>query len=238
MDNHILTILRNFEKPDSSFLKEKECLICLELFDLESNKFVQLPCKCSNSVYHIDCILQLLHSGQNKNFCPHCKTNYEIQLQIQVTRYQILPYNVINTQLEPDINYEQVKKFTHLLVIHIVTNSILNIINIVTSKNYADNKDNPEVLQVLMLFYFCKLFFNYVILMYAKNNIEKIEVCLVYSYTFQTMLIGVLIYTLTKIKIDNISIILLVNNIFLGFGDVTYRIILENRMRNTVNVLR
>jgi hypothetical protein len=53
MDNHIITFLQNFEKPDESFLKDKECLICLENFDLESNKIVKLPCECSNSVYII-----------------------------------------------------------------------------------------------------------------------------------------------------------------------------------------
>jgi hypothetical protein len=74
--------------------------------------------------------------------------------------------------------------------------------------------------------------------MYAKNNIEKINDSLVYSYIFQTILFGLLIYSLTKIKIDYNSIILLLNNIFLGFGDVTYRIIIEHKMRNTVNVLR
>jgi hypothetical protein len=69
MDNHIISILQKFEKPDTTILKDKDCLICLEsLDDLESNKFVQLPCKCSNSTYHIDCIIQLLHSGVNKNF--------------------------------------------------------------------------------------------------------------------------------------------------------------------------
>ena len=36
--------------------------------------------------------------------------------------------------------------------------------------------------------------------MYSKNNISKIEDCLFYSYTFQTILFGFLIYTLTKIK--------------------------------------
>lgn len=240
MDNHIITILQKFEKPDASFLKEKECLICLEPFDLESNKFVQLPCKCSNSVYHIDCILQLLHSGANKNFCPHCKTNYEIQLQniqIYVSRHQVLPYNIINTQLVHDINYAKIKIFTNLLVIHFFSNSIMNFINVCLSRLCIDYK-SVEELKILMLFYFLKLFFNYVILMYAKNNIEKINDSLVYSYIFQTILFGLLIYSLTKIKIDYNSIILLLNNIFLGFGDVTYRIIIEHKMRNTVNVLR
>ena len=122
MDNHIITILQNFEKPESGFIKEKECLICLEPFDLESNKFVQLPCKCSNSVYHIDCIIQLLHSGDNKNFCPHCKTNYEIPLQntqVLSLRHQVLPYIVINTQEYARRN-EQISNFTEILMVGLI----------------------------------------------------------------------------------------------------------------------
>ena len=235
MDNHIISILQNFEKPDHNFLKDKECLICLEAFDLESNKFVQLPCKCSNSVYHIDCILQLLHSGANKNFCPHCKSIYEIP-PIPVAMHQILPYNIINIQLGPDINYERIKNFTHILVSHIISNSIMNIINIVVSRNWDEINGLPE-LQVLMLFYFLKLFFNYCILMYSKNNINKIEDCLVYSYVFQTVLFCFLIYAFTKIKNDINSTILIVNNVLFSFGDLTFRIIIEYKMRNTVNAI-
>jgi hypothetical protein len=236
MDNHIISILQKFQKPDTTFLKDKECLICLESFDLESNKFVQLPCKCSNSVYHIDCIIKLINSGDNKNFCPHCKRIYEIP-PIQATGNQVVPYNVINIQLDIPINYEQVKNFTRILVFHIISNSIMNVINIVTSRNFADNNNNPEELQVLMLFYFLKLFFNYLMLMYSKSNIERIEDSLVCSYMFQTIFFGLLIYTLTKIKFDDNSLILLLNNVFFGFGDVTYRIILEYKMINTVNVV-
>jgi hypothetical protein len=235
MNNHIISILQNFEKPDHNFLKDKECLICLEAFDLESNKFVQLPCRCSNSVYHIECILQLLHSGANKNFCPHCKSIYEIP-PIPVAMHQILPYNIVNIQLGPDINYERIKNFTHILVSHIISNSIMNIINIVVSRDWAEINGRPE-LQVLILFYFCKLFFNYVILMYSKNNINKIEDCLVYSYVFQTVLFCFLIYAFTKIKNDINCTILIVNNVLFSFGDLTFRVIIEYKMRNIVNII-
>ena len=235
MDNHIISILQNFEKPDHYFLKDKECLICLEVFDLESNKFVQLPCKCSNSTYHIECIVKLINSGINKNFCPHCKSIYEIP-PIPVTMNQIVPYNVVNIQLGIDINYERIKNFTHILVCHIISNSIMNIINIVVSRDWAEINGRPE-LQVLILFYFCKLFFNYVILMYSKNNINKIEDCLVYSYVFQTILFCFLIYAFTKIKNDINSTILIVNNVLFSFGDLTFRIIIEYKMRNTVNAI-
>jgi hypothetical protein len=238
MDNHIISILQKFEKPASCFLKDKECLICLEPFDIESNKFVQLPCKCSNSVYHIDCILKLLHSGINKNFCPHCKTNYDIPLQ-QIPQMpqmnQVLPYIVINTYRE-QIRDLQIKYFTHILVFHIILNSIMNIINIVVSRNCAEYNGWAE-LQVLMLFYFCKLFFNYCILMYARNNIDKIDDCLIYSYVFQTILFCFFIYILTKIKNDDNSTILIVNNVSLSLTDLAFRVITEQKIRNTVNIL-
>ena len=236
MDNHIISILQKFEKPDHNFLKDKECLICLESFDdIEKNKIVQLPCKCSNSAYHINCIIKLINSGYNKNFCPHCKSIYEIP-PIPVTMNQIVPYNIINIQLGPDINYERIKNFTHILVCHIISNSIMNVINICVARNAIETNGRPE-LQVLMLFYFCKLFFNYVILMYSKNNIERIEDCLVCSYVFQTVLFCFFVYALTKIKNDYNSAILIVNNVFFSLGDLTFRVIIEYKMKNTVNVI-
>ena len=236
MDNHIISILQNFEKTDHNFLKDKECLICLESFDdIEKNKIVQLPCKCSNSAYHINCIIKLINSGYNKNFCPHCKSIYEIP-PIPVTMNQIVPYNVVNIQLGIDINYERIKNFTHILVCHIISNSIMNVINICVARNAIETNGRPE-LQVLMLFYFCKLFFNYVILMYSKNNIERIEDCLVCSYVFQTVLFCFFVYALTKIKNDYNSAILIVNNVFFSLGDLTFRVIIEYKMKNTVNVI-
>jgi hypothetical protein len=236
MDNHIITILEKFEKPDKNSLKEKECLICLEPFDLESNKFVQLPCKCSNSVYHIDCIVKLLHSGENKNFCPHCKTNYENPLKIRVAANQVLPYNVPNLQLEPQINYEQVKNFTGILILHTLLNSFMNVINVIITRS-SPNYNSSLELQLLMIFYFLKIFFNYVIFVYSKNNIEKIEDSLLCSYTFQIMLFGLSVYTLTKVKNDNRLVTLIIINTIFGFGDFIYRKILENRTRNIVHVI-
>ena len=229
MNNHIITILQQFEKPEPSFIQDKECLICLEPNDIESLKIVMLPCKCSNSVYHIDCIVKFLQSGQKKNFCPHCKGKYEIQLEEQIQH--LIPINT-NPQNQDIIR----TKFTHILVVHILSNSIMNIINIVVARKRADY-NNPEELQLLMLFYFLKIFFNYCIFMYSKNNIDKIEDCLVYSYVFQTVLFFFLIYTLTKIKNDDNSTVLILNNVLLSIVDLTFRIILEYKMRNRVNIL-
>jgi hypothetical protein len=238
MDNHIISSLQKFEKPDASFLKDKECLICLETFDLESNNnIVKLPCNCSNSAYHILCIVNLLHSGENKNFCPHCKTNYEIHLhvemQIQVSNNQVLPYIVININHQVSNSSDD----SNILICHIFSNSIMNFINICLSK-LSIEYENIEELQVLMLFYVGKLFFNYCILMYSKGNIEKTEISLICSYVFQTVLFGLLVYLLTKINNDYKSIILLFNNILFSSLDLSFRLKKECKIRNTVNMLR
>jgi hypothetical protein len=227
-DEHKISILQNFEKPEPNFIKDKECLICLESFDLESNQHVMLPCKCANSTYHIGCIVLLLNSGQNKNFCPHCKANYEIPLP----NYQLVNLTQMQQRAQQLQNL-QVTNFTHILVAHILSNSIMNITNIVAARTAVETNAD-DVLQVLILFYFCKLFFNYCILMYSKSHIDRIEECLVYSYTYQTVTFGILFYTLTKIKNDTNFIILIVNNILLSFGDLAFRIIIERRMTNTI----
>jgi hypothetical protein len=243
MDNHIISILQKFEKPDNNFLKDKECLICLESFDLESNKFVQLPCKCSNSVYHIDCIVKLINSGDDKNFCPHCKTKYEIPLKIQVARNQIVPYTEINTnqlpnlaQINQEIRNVQITKFTEILIIHGLSNSVMNLINIIATRVCVDYDSSTE-LQVLMLIYFFKLFFNYSIFVYSKNSIQKIEDCLIYSYAFQVILFGFFIYMLNKIKNDSKTTVIIINNVLFSFADFVYRKSIENKMINTVNVV-
>jgi len=234
MNNHIIIILQQFKKPEPSFIEDKECMICLEVFDLEALKNVMLPCKCSNSVYHIDCIVKFLQSGEHKNFCPHCKGKYNILLeQQQIQQIQQIQEQQIIINSNPQNQEIQITNFTHIMLVHILSNSLMNVINIIVSRICAEYNGWTE-LQVLLLFYFCKLFFNYCILMYSKNNISKIEDCLFYSYTFQTILFGFLIYTLTKIKNDENSTVLILNNVFLSFLDLTYRIIIEYKIQNRV----
>ena len=215
---HKISILQKFEKPEQSFIKDKECLICLDPFDLESaNQIVMLPCKCANSVYHIGCIVLMLNSGQNKNFCPHCKGNYEMPLQMQ-NRQQVVEATQVQNL--------QITKITYILIIHILSNSIMNVINIVVARNAFDTNVNEE-LQVLIFLYFCKLFFNCVIVIYSKNNIEKIADSLFCSYVYQTVSFGILIYALTRMKNDSDFSILIVNNVLLCFGDLAIRINIE-----------
>ena len=155
----------------------------------------------------------MLNSGQNKNFCPHCKGNYEMPIQQQF---------VEATQLQN----LQIIKITYILIIHILSNSIMNVINIVVARNAFDTNVNEE-LNVLIFLYFCKLFFNCVIVIYSKNNIDKIADSLFCSYVYQTISFGILIYALTRMKNDTDFNILIVNNVLLCFGDLAIRIHIE-----------
>jgi hypothetical protein len=259
MDNYDMSGLEKFEKPDKDFIKDKECLICLESLDLESidleskdlesNLIVKLPCKCANSVYHIICIIKLLHSGENKNFCPHCKTKYIIPIKhpispnpisqnIQVAPLRYYEFVVINRNIE-EINEIYTSKLTTLsqiMLSHVMINSLMNIINLLISSNHPEYYHMP-IFQVLSMFYFCKIFFNVCFLLFSKNNIDKIESCLIYSYVYQIVIFGILIYLLAKIKYDYNCTILIINNILLSFSDLAFRIINEYRLTNRINML-
>ena len=216
--------LQRFIKPDKEFLEDKECLICLEPMDQEMNQIVKLPCGCANSAYHIPCIVKLLESGNNKNFCPHCKAEYIFfpVVPLPVVPGQVVPLPVVPLPVVP---------LTHIMLVHLLSNTCMNIINICLSRSYPEYNLHAEF-QVLMLFYFLKLFLNFCILAYAKTDIEKIETTLVYSYVYQTVLFGFLIYILVKIKNDVTA--LWVNNLLFGITDLAFRFILEYKMRNRV----
>ena len=234
MYNTRMEILKNFKKPDKDFLKDKECLICLESIDptkswmlasqldMEPNKLVKiedlvkLPCGCANSAYHIGCVLLLLNSGQNKNFCPHCKTFYQVNPP-PITRRAEIENALIQT-----------RKFAHILMFHLLSNSIMNCINIIALMNHSEYNIKIE-LKALMPFYLCKLVFNYGILSYSKNNLDKIETGLFCSYSFQTILFGLLIYALSKVKNNYCSGILISNNILCVVVDIGFRIYMERR---------
>ena len=123
--------LQSFAKPNKTDFEEKECLICLESLNVELNKIVELPCKCSNSVYHIDCIVRLLESGQNKNFCPHCKTNYHIEPDQVVERQ---PHDRQPHDRQPHDD----KKYVYIFIVHILLNSFMNMINLGLMDDYRN----------------------------------------------------------------------------------------------------
>ena len=254
MHNDIISNLDNFTKPDKEFIQDKECLICLESIDIETNKIVKLPCQCKYSVYHIICIIKLLHSGQNKNFCPHCKTKYicpinpmnpinPINLVLPSNQVQPIPthyyeYMVMNRDIEQinEIYTSQLISFSQIMLFHVVVNTLMNIINISVSSNHVEYYQNPTF-QVLALFYFCKIVFNICFLIYSKNNIDKIETCLIYSYTYQIVILGLLIYLLVKIKYNYNCTMLIINNIIFSFTDLIFRLIVEYKLNNRINIL-
>jgi hypothetical protein len=216
--------LHGLAKPEKDSLKDKECLICLELMESESLiNLVKLPCGCANSTYHILCITRLLESGENKNFCPHCKTIYCFMPAAMPPSSNI---NSIIAEL-------QTKHYCQIMMFHLLSNTIMNIANICITRTIPKYTSYPE-LQVMVMFYFSKIFFNYCILVYSNNNIDKIESVLLYSYMFQTVLFGGLLYAVSQVKNYNISVILLLNNVFSGGFDVAFRVIIENRMKNRV----
>lgn len=220
-NNQIITVLQNFEKPEKTFLHEKDCLICLESVDIEAQNIVMLPCKCANSVYHITCISHFLDTGENKNFCPHCKSNYNVE-----------PVEVLIITHES----EKIRCHNLLLFFHIVSNSIMNIINISMSDLVPDF-DKHFVFKVLLILYYVKLLTNYVIIYYSKQNIEKIQDFLFCSFVFQIVLLGFLIYSLVKLENMVCSFFFLLNNFFFMITDLTIRIMIEYRIRNRVVAL-
>ena len=203
-------ILQKFKKPDKSFLLEKECLICLESVDIESQKIVKLPCECANSVYHIVCITQFLQSGQNKNFCPHCKTTYELLVQ------------------------EPPRQLRCILFFHIFSNSVLNIINISTISDDYHNTGANIISKTLLICYFCKMLFNCCITFYSKQEPDNIEMHLDLSYVIQTTLFVLLVIMIAKIENDFNSAMLMANNVFFCFGDLAFRITVDCKNGNRV----
>ena len=226
MDNFIKTQLEKFEPPDKSFIEDKECLICLESFDLELNEIVKLPCKCTNSVYHIICIETFLKSGENKNFCPHCKTKYQIAFQ-QMASVQN------NVEQANEIYELRIANFTKILLFHLLSNSIANIIGISVSMSYPNYNKRPE-LNVLIFFYFFKLFSNYGILMFSKDNLDKIEILLAGSYLYKILVFGFLIYSSDKLTKNNLSIFLIMNTVLFGLFDLIVRYAMEYKFKNRV----
>ena len=227
-NNEIITHLQSFKTPDREFLKDKDCLICLESFDLKMNELVALPCNCANSTYHITCIIQLLKSGANKNFCPHCKSMYQMPPALQmpiVPIEHLIPVGPI----DPHVSHQQdgfiMRKLTCALLFHFLSNSLMNIINICVPTSFFNNRIQPPELQAIVLICFLKLFLNYIFVFYSKQDVEKMKNVLLYSYGFQTVLFGGMIYTLNKIKNDKLTVALIIINMLFGIGDFIFRIL-------------
>ena len=189
--------------------------------------------------------------GQNKNFCPHCKTKYICPIKpinpinlvlpsnlVQPNPLNYYEYMVMNRDIEQinEIYTSQLISFSQIMLFHVVVNTLMNIINISVSSNHVEYYQNPTF-QVLALFYFCKIVFNIFFVIYSKNNIDKIETCLIYSYTYQIVILGLLIYLLVKIKYNYNCTMLIINNILFSFIDLIFRLIVEYKLNNRINIL-
>jgi hypothetical protein len=129
----------------------------------------------------------------------------------------------------------QSRNFSYILMVHLLSNSCMNLINIAVSKCYP-KYDNEPLFQVFILFYFLKIIINFCILLYAKNDVQKIETGLAFSYLYQCTVFGWITYAVfTKIKNHSFSTILLLNNLLMGLADVLFRFIIEYRMQNRIN---
>ena len=217
---------QSFEKPDKDFLKDKECLICLEPMDLEMNQNVKLPCGCANSAYHILCIAQLLQSGEHKNFCPHCKRKYTLVSVQQVVSVQhVVPESAVY-QMNIWLRLEQAQQFARIMLIHMLSNTTMNIINLGLIRGYPQY-NTQTLFQVVFMFYFFKIFINFGGYIYSKNNAYRIEIGLILCYGYQAIGFGWLAFAISKMKMNYVSIILLLNNLLLGLADFMFRVFVE-----------
>ena len=233
MDNNIILGLKHFEKPNKDFVKDKDCLICLETVDTESlYKIIKLPCNCNNSVYHIKCIIRFLQSGINKNFCPHCKKEYDINQHNNQSINQILP-NEVNNEVNRGNNIVSPELlFTYLF--HIITNTFLNIFNIAISTEY-ENKTKKIISDGLLILFYIKLLLNFYIIIKVKDDKTRILECLYYSYFFQIIIFLLLVYFYYITRNNINSLALLLNNIIFYLGDLIYMLNIHYKILHRIN---
>lgn len=232
MNEHFINSLQKYKKPDKDFIKNKDCIICLEIVDIESQKIVQLPCKCANSVFHIDCVVQFLKSGENKNFCPHCRGVYSLGLKQIVPLFEtrIVPLEIVD---QNNHVFEHNRKMTFIFIIHMFSNSIVNIINLSSIDDYPNN--NIDIFgKTIMIICLCKLGINSYFMITITHNIEKISFWLEYSYVIQTIIFILVVVLVILLKKNNINIILILNNIFFFVGDLFFRLTIEYVRQNRV----
>jgi hypothetical protein len=219
-EEDIILCLRDFDKPDLEIIKDNECLICLESLNQESKEnqenkeIIKIPCGCANSTYHIECITKLILSGENKNFCPHCKTKYEIlSKEMKIKKKQFIAM------------YKDFENKSHLwiMVYHIIMSSIIDITSGIVLLN-------EKKLEILSWIYFTKLIINFSIGLYSKYNPPQVYKLIRYSEYFQCILFIVLVCNYDKILKYNF-LILIVANIFFSFVDIILRkLFLNNRI--------
>lgn len=220
-----LKALDKFKKPNLKFVEDLDCIICFENLNTQINKIVKLPCKCSNNIYHIDCLYKFISSGENKNFCPHCSVTYELKLSEQELKIEI------QKQILTGILGEQQKRLNFcIMFFHFVLNSIVNILSgyIITSKNTLSLN-----LKIIIGSYFLKLLINLFSLIYLKNNHNQIHNLILCSYILQLILFGFLFVFKNELgKI--IFIYLVVFNLLFSIGDLLIRFGYSTNRENSI----
>ncbi len=165
-----------------------ECLICLDIINIESCDLISLPCKCSNSIYHKDCLVKMLLYGPNKNFCPHCKQKYNI-FESNTTNTTNTSNNITLGEQENRIildemerNEQNQKTNICVTVFHMIFNSIINVFsgNLIMDEN-TKNTFNKTLLYMNIF----KIFFNSVCIYVMKKKPEQFYKIMISSYTLQ-----------------------------------------------------
>jgi len=118
--------------------------------------------------------------------------------------------------------------------IHLLSNTTMNIVNLCVIRSYP-TYSTENLFPVLVMLYFLKIFINVCVFLYSKSEVYKIEVGLMCSYIYQAITFGWLSFALSRVKNEHLSIILFVNNLFLGLADIAFRIFVEYKM-NAINV--
>lgn len=204
--------LQSFPKPERSSLANKECIICLESLDMELDKIVELPCKCSNGVYHMSCIVRHLESGENKNFCPHCRANFP-DTRAQDVAQEPIPLDE--------------RKLAYIFIIHIFTNTLMNLINVGMLDDIYRDKIQDVVCKILIASFFSKVVFNAFLLFSLKYYRENLNSHISASYSLQTIIFVLFICFLSSVRMNFRLGFLLANNLFFCVGDLFFRISIE-----------
>jgi len=165
-----------------------DCAICLEPLDIregyeyyevirDESKIIRLPCKCASSFYHTACLLKMLDSGNEKNFCPCCRTKYFFLFPRDRTREEREgEQNEEEQQAEQQVHDEREtaiqlfikKKLKFIFFLHMVSNSIQNIFFwfYATSSVNKNNVDNKWIFISIIV----KIFMNLVFCFGAFEN--------------------------------------------------------------------
>ncbi len=239
--NRISEYLESFPIPEK--YEDLECLICLEKFDLESgNKFIRLPCECSNSTYHIECLTNWILSGPNKNYCVQCKGKFDLpDTDININPNENINTNTntnssILTNLEGTMIEEQrnnIKKeyaFARFIS-HIIFNITVNLINFA----YICGIKTKTNLKILALLYLLKALSNFVIFSGLNKNTDSINFGILIGCMSQFMLIMLTIVVLKEIKNHPVLVYSQIGFICVDLTvSIIYSYICSIRLRNVI----